>query len=309
MMDNVLFQEAPLFSEVYELKKSDHDSYSKLQKKIREQEFYHVYCPHESFRSALFVRALKAEQKIGFKKWWNFWIFDQRFTRDLSLPDAIRQLSLARTEIPDWDERLQHIRANSSESAQGLQQVPEWASLQIELTKNSSYDLTVMKPYICIFPGSVWDTKRWTTEGFTDLVKKLDRSHSVVLMGSSNERDLCEKIRNQNERVLNLAGHLSLTQSLHILKDAFLCISNDSGGQHMAAAVGTPVISIFGPTTLDLGYRPWISKAVVVENRNIKCRPCGKHGHKKCPIGTHECMTSITAQDVLQGLITLNSKF
>lgn len=309
MMDNLFFEESPLFSEVYELKKSDRDSYSMLQKKMSEREFYHVYCPHESLRSAFFVRSLHAESKIGFRKWWNFLIFNQRYPRDWSLPEAIRQLSLARSEIPDWDQKLKQLRSNSTESSQGLQEVPEWASIQVEITKSSSDDLHVMKPYICIFPGSIWNTKRWTTEGFTDLVNKLDHSHRVVLMGSANERDLCEKVRNQNERVLNLAGHLSLIQSLHILKEAFLCVSNDSGGQHMAAAVGTPVISIFGPTTLDLGFRPWTSKAVVIENKNIKCRPCGKHGHKKCPIKTHECMTSISSRDVLQGLMNLNSKF
>lgn len=308
-MQNLLFKDNPLYSEVYELKKSDSEAYAKLQTQLKATEFSEIYCPHESLRSALFVQKLIAKKKIGYKKWWNFWIFSQRYARDRSMPDAIRQLSLARHEIPDWDQKMKQIRPNGTESSQGLQDVPEWASLDIELAKSTAEDITVMKPYICIFPGSVWNTKRWTTAGFTELVKKLDRSHSVVLMGSPNERDLCETIRANNPRVLNMAGNLSLTQSMHVLKSAFLCISNDSGGQHMAAAVGTPVISIFGPTTLDLGYRPWITKSVVVENKNLKCRPCGKHGHNKCPIGTHECMTSITPQDVLQGLIDLNSKF
>jgi len=77
-----------------------------------------------------------------------------------------------------------------------------------------------------------------------------------------------------------------------------MLVSNDSGAMHMAAMTGVASISLFGPTILDFGYQPWNEKAVVVENTELRCRPCSSHGGRACPIGTHVCMTSIEVQKV-----------
>jgi len=61
--------------------------------------------------------------------------------------------------------------------------------------------------------------------------------------------------------------------------------------------VGTPLVSIFGPTTPSQGYTPWNKKSRVVEIP-LDCRPCGAHGHNKCPIGTHDCMKKISPEMV-----------
>jgi heptosyltransferase-2 len=81
---------------------------------------------------------------------------------------------------------------------------------------------------------------------------------------------------------------------------AELVVTNDSAGQHLAALAGTKTVSVFGPTVLPFGFRPWNSQAIVVERFGLSCRPCGKHGPMKCPIGTHECMKSIRSNEVYQ---------
>jgi heptosyltransferase II len=65
------------------------------------------------------------------------------------------------------------------------------------------------------------------------------------------------------------------------------------------------VLAVFGPTVKELGFYPYSKKAVVVENNNVACRPCGLHGHKKCPNQTNECMKSITPIEVFEALETL----
>ena len=83
-----------------------------------------------------------------------------------------------------------------------------------------------------------------------------------------------------------------------VLKQAEILICNDSGTMHVASSVGTPVVSIFGPTVPSQGYSPWNKKSRIVEV-NLSCRPCGAHGHDLCPIGTHDCMKKVTAEMVL----------
>jgi heptosyltransferase-2 len=100
---------------------------------------------------------------------------------------------------------------------------------------------------------------------------------------------------------MNRAGTTSLADLVSLLATGTALICNDSGAMHAAAAAGLPTVAVFGPTTLDLGFRPWNTRAIVVQ-RELGCRPCGAHGPMVCPIGTHECMEALPAREVLQAL-------
>ena len=128
--------------------------------------------------------------------------------------------------------------------------------------------------------------------------KLVEQGHAVVVAGSPGEHELCAKVIQGLPGTFNLAGNTDLYDMIHVLKPARYLVSNDSGTMHLAAAAGTPTVSLFGPTTLELGYRPWQSKAKVVQ-KPLSCRPCGLHGHKTCPIGTHECMKNVAVSDVV----------
>ncbi|MCB0370096.1 MAG: hypothetical protein KDD45_11895, partial [Bdellovibrionales bacterium] len=95
----------------------------------------------------------------------------------------------------------------------------------------------------------------------------------------------------------------SVYESSLILSHADLVIGNDSASSHLACLCDCQLVSFFGPTVLDFGYRPWGNKVYIFENETLKCRPCGPHGHKKCPIGTHECMKSIKPEMVFSKCI------
>lgn len=273
----------------HEIKKGNRHSYSQALKKLKTIQFETIYCPHESLRTAFFVRKLHAHQKIGFQKWWNGYFFTVRIQKIKSLPEALRQLQMLAQESFEIREKL-NAYAAQHESGE-MAEVPPWATMTVDLEKQN-------KELICIFPGSVWATKKWTLQGFCELAQALSETNTVVLLGGEEERELGNEIQKFAPRVQNQIGLTSLDQTLKVLSQAKLVITNDSGGQHLAALVGAPTISIFGPTVLDFGYRPWNPNAVVVENSAIACRPCGSHGHQKCPRGTHECMTSISSERV-----------
>ena len=158
--------------------------------------------------------------------------------------------------------------------------------------------------FIVVAPGSIWATKRWT--GYKELVGliKSRMKYDIVLVGSDGDFQLCEDIRG-NDKAINLAGKTDLLVSAAIVDKARLAITNDSAPAHMAAAVGTPVVTIFGPTVPEFGYTPYSPKSVIVENKNLHCRPCSSHGPKKCPEKHFRCMNNITPEEVWTGCKTL----
>jgi len=161
--------------------------------------------------------------------------------------------------------------------------------------------------FIVIAPGSVWPTKRWG--GYTELTKLLKEklACNIILLGSADDYSLCEQISNSGYTV-NLARKTNLLQSAAIIRMARLTIANDSAPAHIAAAVGTPVVAIFGPTVPRFGFTPYSEKSAVIENRGLYCRPCSLHGPKKCPEKHFRCMKEITCEQVLRAAKELAKK-
>lgn len=153
--------------------------------------------------------------------------------------------------------------------------------------------------FVVIAPGSIWDTKRWRGYAeLTDLIGK-QSSYRIVMLGSSGDHQLCEATKNKAaSNAINLAGQTDLPVSAAIMEMALLVIANDSAPAHMAAAVGTPVAAIFGPTSTKFGFTPYARRSAVVENRHLYCRPCSLHGPRKCPEKHFRCMREISADEV-----------
>lgn len=326
-----LFLELQLVEEIFEIEKKKPRTYRAFVEAFRGRRLKFLFSPHESLTTARWISQVRAEQKIGFSRWWNFPFFSQRIQKNKELPDSLRQLQLLSELEPSLKKNIEEFLikdrdwyqnpGTSSELAPGvcaqtLSPVPEWANPQVAppilsylpSRFDSLFSGRSMR-VVCLFPGSVWKTKQWTEGGFREVTQHLSESWDrVILLGTAAERDLCSRVAGGFENVLNLAGETNLMESLKILFHSRLVIANDSAGQHLAALTGTTTVSIFGPTVLRFGYRPWNSAAVVIENKNLNCRPCGKHGHNQCPLGTHECMRSISAEHVLQAIQQANPK-
>ncbi len=180
--------------------------------------------------------------------------------------------------------------------------LPLATSDQLRTRPNSSGE---NKKTIALAPGSVWPTKMWTLEGFADVARYfLQKGFHVSLIGSKDELPLANELLRRVPGLGSHVGEFSLVQSLEFLKGCALVLANDSGAQHMAAAMGTPCVTLFGPTTLKLGYRPWQNRARVAQI-DLECRPCGRHGAKKCPLGTHACMKNLAAKHVIEKMLEL----
>lgn len=297
-----------LCDEVLEVDKRDQKSLDETDRKLQESTFDYIFSPHQSFRSHKYVNKTKAQHKIGYKKIWNASFFTKRVKRNLQWPEVLRQLQLLALVDDGLKDKLNRYEFNYSHRIE----IPDWAKMSIphlswplneyeQLEKKWGNHLNFNDPYVCIAPGSVWPTKRWTESGFVNASIKLVREgYRIIILGAPDERALCEKIQRQIPNSISLAGGLSIWQSMMVLKRSQGIICNDSGAMHMAAVVDVPIISLFGPTVQELGYRPWSSKSIVLENTKMLCRPCGQHGGKRCPIGTHDCMKSLSAEQVVE---------
>jgi heptosyltransferase-2 len=91
---------------------------------------------------------------------------------------------------------------------------------------------------------------------------------------------------------------LSLLGSAELIRRATALVTNDSSPQHLASAVGTPTVTIFGPTVPEFGFGPLAPGSRTVGNGSLDCRPCDRHGPRVCPLGHWRCMNEITADEV-----------
>lgn len=299
-------QTAGIVDEILEIEKGSSQSYRSIVDHFRGQRVDMLFCPHKSFRSAMLAQKIKVDSfKVSFSRWWNFFVFDKRIPYPSHLPDALRQLSLLALVNKDFRVLFematrQNRFDNPNEVGQTVDfrslELPEWSRMHLQKFVHEGH----REKTVVLAPGSVWNTKKWTEDGFTQVASDfLKKGFNVILMGSQAEHSLCESIRQKVPQAINLSGQTSLEESLKILGKSQLLVANDSGAMHLASAVATPTVSIFGPTTLTIGYRPWNQNAIVVQKK-LDCRPCGKHGHNKCPIGTHECMKGIEASQVIE---------
>jgi len=149
---------------------------------------------------------------------------------------------------------------------------------------------------IAVNASARWSTKRWGDDKFAELIRRLPPGR-VVLTGSATEREQIDKIA-QGRR--NLAGQTDLYQLAELYRRCQVVITNDSGPMHLAAAVGTPVVAIFGPT--DPALTGPYGKQHVVLRAGIPCSPCFKD---YCTNRVRmECMNLVTVEQVLEATRT-----
>jgi heptosyltransferase-2 len=136
----------------------------------------------------------------------------------------------------------------------------------------------------------VWATKRWPF--YPALAEALAGTHAVVVVGGPGDRELAAAIvaACPPGRALDATGRLSLLGSAELLRRAALLVTNDSAPQHLASAVGTAALTIFGPTVPEFGFGPLAPGSATAGVTDLACRPCDPHGPARCPLGHWRCM-------------------
>ncbi|MDA8755359.1 glycosyltransferase family 9 protein [Candidatus Pseudothioglobus singularis] len=152
-----------------------------------------------------------------------------------------------------------------------------------------------------INPGASYGSaKQWYPEKFAKLAKDLACQYDILIFGGQAEK----KIADQIEKLLikegvfnyqNLSNKTSISELINHISSLDLFITGDTGPMHIAAALKTPTVSIFGPTN-DLETSQWMNHNNFIVKKNLDCQPCMK---RLCPLKHHDCMKLIGVQDVL----------
>jgi heptosyltransferase-2 len=156
--------------------------------------------------------------------------------------------------------------------------------------------------YVCLAPTSVWFTKQYPEEKWLELVAALPTGLPVYLLGGPPDAAACERLARAAARpgLVNLSGKLSLPASAALMRGAVLNYVNDSAPLHLCSATDAPVCAIFCSTVPAFGFGPLSTFARIVEHPGpLACRPCGLHGHARCPLGHFRCAREIETAQLL----------
>lgn len=156
-------------------------------------------------------------------------------------------------------------------------------------------------PYVAFAPGAEFGpAKRWPAPYFAELARTIRSNRpdvQILLMGSPKDRAVCEEITAIVPEAHNLAGTTSLSEAIALISRAAAVVTNDSGLMHIGAALGRPVVAIYGPT--DPRHTPPLSELAKVLWLHIECSPCQQ---RECPLGHQNCMKQILPEAVWQPL-------
>lgn len=156
-------------------------------------------------------------------------------------------------------------------------------------------------PVAALMPGAEYGpAKQWPTAYFAELAGRLgNEGADVWILGSAKEAPIGREIEQKagSPRVRNLCGETTLVEAVDLLSAAKVAVSNDSGLMHVAAAVGTHTVAIYGSSTPD--FTPPLTGNATVHYRRLDCSPCFE---RECPLGHLDCLRGIGVEQVFAGL-------
>lgn len=257
--------------------------FAKLAARLREKRYDSAYMAQGSVRSgALSVMASIAD-RVGFATSAGRLFYTTKVEPVEKTHHVARLLSLG-TRDPR--------RGISSREMQPHLYPGESEAVTVDALVNGA-----LGPYVALAPGSVWATKRWPF--YADLAKDLASEATIIVVGGEADRALAaEIVTATNGEAIDATGRLSLLASAELIGRASLLVTNDSAPQHLASAMNTPTLAIFGPTVPEFGFGPLADRSKILGKTDLDCRPCDRHGPQKCPLGHWRCMREISPDDV-----------
>jgi heptosyltransferase-2 len=243
------------------------------------------YLAQGSVRSAFLALSAGYRERVGFNTSAGRWLYTRRITHRAVQHHAERLLRLAagdEASVAPSDLKPSLFPSDSDRTAVD----------QLLSEQGASGDRL-----IALAPGSVWATKRWP--GFPALAQSLAQYGRIVIIGGNDDRELAADIGASATGTVDATGKLSLLESAELIGRAALLATNDSLPQHLASAMGTPTVTIFGPTVPAFGFGPLAPHSAAVGHETLPCRPCHPHGPAVCPLGHHLCMRDLPEPVVL----------
>ena len=302
-----LFSAAPFVDEViaYRRKEEGPRAFVAAVRMMRARRFDLALLFQNAFEAALLARLGGAPGRIGFAAQGR----DRLLTHALTHPPDHRN----RHQIHDYLDLVSAAEAACGVEKQSDQAEDITPSLTIHAAHRAAADTLLQRfglskdarPLVALNAGATNSrAKCWPEQHFAALADRLidQLSVQVLLIGAASEAANAERIIAQMKRsgAINLAGQTKMIELIGVLERCDLLVTNDTGPAHIAAALGRPTLTLFGPTnefeTAPLGLRAEIMRAVGIE--------CARCMHRDCPID-HRCMTRLGTDEVMKRAVDL----
>jgi lipopolysaccharide heptosyltransferase II len=252
-----------------------------------------AYLAQGSLRSAMLVRAAGIKRRVGFNTSEGRRFYTERVEYRAERHHAERLWWLANASFPD--------SPTAEQISPELFPTPDDDLSAAKTVREQLVDMS--RPFIAVAPGSVWGTKRWPF--YPELAVRIAREFNVVVVGGGADVAIGDTIVSQLPAgcAANAAGRLGFLASAALIGRAAALVTNDSAPQHIASAMNTPTLTIFGPTVPDFGFGPLAPGSTIAGLGGLACRPCDRHGPQRCPLGHWRCMRELSSAGVF-GLLT-----
>ncbi len=269
---------------IFDKSKGKYQNLLTLIKLIKNEEYNYVINAQRFFTTGVITVFSGAKNTIGFDKNPLSRLFTQRKIHALGKTHEIERNQALIADLTDKEPALPKL-------------YPSVADFEKMRPK---------APFICIAPTSVWFTKQYPTARWINLINNIPPKYTIYLLGSLADWNTCQTIAagSRHKQIENLSGQLSFLQSAALMAGAAMNYVNDSAPLHIASAMNAPVTAIFCSTVPEFGFTPLSSKSYIVQTREkLNCRPCGLHGHRKCPKQHFKCANTIEVEDLLAPLL------
>lgn len=251
---------------------------SGLIQELQAENFDYIIDLNQNFRSNRIRRRLKAEtfvfNKLNWEKMLLIWLKVNR------LPN-------------------QHIVERYMETVKMFDVKTDGNGLDYFIEEGSAFNKDELPPqfqkgFVAFVIGGTYFTKKLPAKKVSQICQNIQ--YPVILLGGKDAMEEGEKVLSESKgNVLNYAGKITLNQSASLVRDAKVVLSNDTGLMHIAAAFKKKILSFWGNTIPEFGMYPYLSDdaSEMLEIKNLKCRPCSKLGHQKCPKKHFKCMEEV----------------
>jgi lipopolysaccharide heptosyltransferase II len=256
----------------------------RMASRLRAGGYDSAYLAQGSARSGALAFAAGIADRVGFASSAGRWFYTTRVPPIENMHHAARLLALG-TRSPERTVDADTLRPRLYPGA------PERSAVDALLA-----NARPGAPIVALAPGSVWATKRWPY--FAQLARAFADDAQLVVIGAESDRPLAMEILAVAAGAIDATGWLSLLGSAELIRRAALLVTNDSAPQHLASAMNTPTLAVFGPTVPEFGFGPLASRSAVAGHDALACRPCDRHGPQRCPLGHWRCMREITPDAV-----------
>lgn len=265
----------------------------KIANDLRVNQYDESYVLPNSFKSALIPWWAKIPKRIG-------WRGEMRFV----MLNDIRTLD--KQQYPLMIERFMALALPGKISLNKPYPRPKLhVSDNTVIQAREKFNLIDTRPVLALCPGAEFGpAKRWPDAYYADIAQQwLAKGWQVWLFGSKNDFAVCEQINVVTDnQCANLAGKTSLAEAIDLLSQASAVVTNDSGLMHISAALGKPLVAIYGSS--DPSFTPPLSDKVEVVRLGLSCSPCFK---RECPLTHLNCLNQLKPNQVQKALERLTA--